>query len=417
MSRRRQPHRIAPPISHGPEMLDSEIVLHELPDDVGLLLWKTVRSLRLWSDAAADQRAELFADDAHNLRLRRLQQLDFDADLQESMETAAAILNGPYVPLEAVVTSARLIASWAAQHGHTGTALEFTQAAAFLSPKDAELILSVATYARAHGELARAESWYRQAIVIARRTQDWISLANAYLGIGRTLLERGNYATARVMLIRGVRAATRHSLWEERAQIAHQIARLAARTDRPAEVVRSARIALEAYDSGDPRLHQLSLELGIYWVRSGYTRDARRLLLALNRDILTRDERLERAAALSRAHAALQDVAGFEATWADADLILSDIAPSRHPVPVLTDLVHAAAEAEHSDRLHSAVDRLIRVAELRGDPKLRATAEQLARAARGEEPFPAAPARRRVREVHSLVDALVAALAQRAEAA
>ena len=73
MSRRRQPHRIPPPISHGPEMLDSEIVLHELPDDVGLLLWKTVRSLRLWSDADADQRTGLFADDAHDLRLEQLE--------------------------------------------------------------------------------------------------------------------------------------------------------------------------------------------------------------------------------------------------------------------------------------------------------------------------------------------------------
>lgn len=417
MSRRRQPHRIPPPISHGPELIDSEIVLHELPDDVGLLLWKTVRSLRLWSEAAADERTELFTADAYDLRLRRLRQLDFDADLKESMESAAAILNGPHVPLEAVATSARLIASWAAKQGHTGTALEFTQAAAFLFPKDAELILSVATYARTHGELARAESWYRQAIVIARRTQDWISLANAYLGLGRTLLERGNYATARVMLIRGVRAATRHSLWEERAQIAHQIARLAARTERPAEVVRSARIVLEAYDGDDPRLHQLALELGVYWVRSGYTRDARRLLLALSRATLSRKERLERAAALARAHAALRDVAGFEATWADAELILNDTSASRHPVAVLTDLVHAAAESGHEERLHAAIERLSRVAELRGDPHLRAQAEQLARAARGEEPFPTAPARKRVREVHALVDELVAALDQRAEAA
>lgn len=416
MSRRRQPHRIPPPISYGSEILDSEIVLHEFPDDLGLYLWKSVRTVRLWGEVG-DRRSHVFDPEAFARRITQLRALPLDRDLRESLETAASILGGDDVGLETIVTACRHIASWAEARGALGTALEFTQAAALLQPGDAELVHSVAQLARRRGEYARAESWYRQAIATARRTHEWITLATAYLELGRTFLQRGNLPAARQTLIRGVRAATRHSLWEERALLSHELARLAMQTERPAEVVRSGRAALEAYGADHPRLARLAADLGVFWVRSGYPREGVRVLEAVDTSRLDPVERLERAAAFVRAAGASHQPEEVRAAWDDAMLALEEPGVAREAAPALLDLALGAAAAGELDLARKAAERACRAAELRSDGTTREAAEALLRAARGEEPAPSLPSRRAPRELRSLADDLVAMLGSPAQAA
>lgn len=417
MSRRRQPHRIPPPISYGSENLDAEIILHEFPDDVGLYLWKTVRTVRLWGELPAERRAQAFEPEAHARRMAQLRMLNVDADLRESLETAASVLRSDESNLDTIVTACRLIASWAESRDALGTALEFTQAAALLMTTDAELVHAVAHLARRRGEHARAESWYRQAIAVARRTHDWITLATAYLGLGRTFLHRGSHAAARQTLVRGMRAATRHSLWEERALLSHELARLAMRTERPAEVVRSGRAALEAYGTDHPGLLRLAADLGIFWVRSGYPRAGLRVLEALDPASLDPQIRLQRAAAITRAAGAAGDRDTARTAWRDAMLALEEPGLARDAARSLLDLGYGAAAAGQLDDAREVAERACRAAEIRSDAALRESAESLLRATRGEAALPADSSRRAPRELQRLADDLVSALTSSVEAA
>lgn len=363
MNRRRQPHRIPPPISHGAESLDAEIILQEFPDDVGLCLWKTVRSVRLWRELPENERRLAFSRDAYQRRLERLRRLSVTPDLLDSLETAATVLEGGDVHLEAVVTACRSIAAWADEGGAAGTALEFTQVAALLTPADAELIHAVARIARRRGEYARAESWYRQAIAVSRRTHDWISLAGAYLGLGSTFLLRGSHSAARQTLIRGVRAAERHSLREERALISHQLALVAIRTRRAAEVVRHGRIAFDSYGTHHPRLSALAIDLASFWVRSGHPSEGRQVLQRVLPEHISPAERLARAASLARASGALGDTDSYEAAWRDAAALLDDPQLSGDVADALRDLAAAAAAANDTARAQDAAGRLRGLAE------------------------------------------------------
>lgn len=417
MSRRRQPHRIPPPISHGSETLDSEIILHETPDDTGLLLWKTVRSIRLWGGLKPEDRARAFTPGAHAKRIKAIEALPVGTDLRESMETAASVLRGSDVHLEAVVTACRLIASWAEEQGSLGTALEFTQAAALLMPTDAELVHTVAWLARRHGEHARAESWYRQAIAVARRTHDWISLAGAYLGLGATFLQRGSHSAARVTLVRGIRAATRHSLWEERALLGHELARLAIRTERPPEAVRSGRAAFEAYGAAHPRLPGLATELATFWIRSGHFDEGLQVLAAVDPESLEPADRLGRASAMALASAASGDAQGVEAAWAEAESLLQTPAPGREPALVSLELARAAAAVGLAERARSGAERASRSAEVRGETALRADADALLQALDSNgAPLDLEP-RKAPRELRRLAEDLATAFTSSAEAA
>lgn len=416
MSRRRQPHRIPPPISHGTEALDSEVILHEFPDELGVWLWKSVRSIRLWGELAPAERAEAFERNAYDRRVERLRAVE-DDDLRESLETAAMVLHGEGVQVDALVTACRLVASWAEERGALGTSLEFTQAAALLMPTDAELVHSVAWLARRRGEFPRAESWYRQAIAVSRRTHDWISLAGSYLGLGATFLQRGSHASARLTLLRGMRAAARHSLWEERALLSHEMARLAMRTERPGEVIRSGRAALEAYGPEHPRLAVLALDLGVFWVRSRQYEDGGRVLRVIDAASLEPADRLARAAAMSRAAGALGDASAVEVAWREANGVMNEVSPGRDAALPLLDLARGCAAVGQMERAREAAERASRSAEIRSDVDLRAQAEALLRVAIGEEALPPAPAAKPNRELRRLAGDLTSAFSASAEAA
>jgi tetratricopeptide (TPR) repeat protein len=361
------------------ESVDGAAVVEEFPDDLGLQLWKSVRAVRLWGELPPAERAGAFERDAYELRLQRLGSLDVDPQVRESMETAATVLMGEPVHVEAVVTACRHLASWAEGRNALGTALEFTQAAALLIPGDAELIHAVARVAVRRGELPRAESWYRQAIAVGRRTHDWISLAGAYLGLGTTFMRRRSYASARQTLIRGLRAAERHSLREERALLAHQLTLLALQTDRGPEAVRFGRTALEAYGSGHARLPVLALDLARHWVSAGYLPEAREVLAGIPEAGLGEEERRLRSAALARAAAAMGDSAAYEIAAAATRALDG----SADATDALLDLAHAAAMAGEFPRAKELAAVLLRQAEAHGDSSLRSEAEGLLQAAAG----------------------------------
>src|SRR3954447_16111145 len=75
VSRRNASRRwcVPPALLHEPEeLLEGVGVLDELPTQVGLVLWQSLRDVTLWAQVEPEERADLFEPDAARARLSAL---------------------------------------------------------------------------------------------------------------------------------------------------------------------------------------------------------------------------------------------------------------------------------------------------------------------------------------------------------
>ena len=242
MHSRRQPQRIPPPIDHGEERLDAERVLREYPGGLGLALWKTARTVRLWSELEPPGREGAFSSGARERRAALLAEAVREPALRAALERAAGVLNGGEAGGGELAAACVEVSRWAERSGGPGTALEFAQAAAFASPADAALALETGRRARGVGEYARAETWSRRAIATARQTRSWRAFAGGFVELARVHALRGNATLARKSGVRAIRAAKRHSLREELAD-AYEV--MLAQSSAPREKARYGRLLQE----------------------------------------------------------------------------------------------------------------------------------------------------------------------------
>jgi tetratricopeptide (TPR) repeat protein len=410
-SRRRQPQRIPPPITHGEDSLDALVVLRELPDDLALVGWKTIRSVRLWAELPPEERGAVFAPDALAARLLLVREIE-SPELRGALEDAARVLApDPAQPAEVADACGRL-AAWADERGASGAALEFLQAGALVLPSDAVLAHAVARLARRRAEFARAETWYRQAIFAARRSRDRETLARAYCGLGTTFMLRGSYPAARQALIRALRAARRHALHPIAALISHELAVIGIRTDQAAEVFRFARAALEGYGAGHPRLPALAHDVAVFWMNRGYFAAALGVFEAIPASFGEPADRLILAASRARAAGGAGERDAFAAAWQAAlDLVDRPEAAERAST-ALVELARGAAFLEEWQRAEEAAGRALELARARGEGEKALEAESVLESARrgARKGAPRSRSVRAPRQVQWLARELVARL-------
>jgi tetratricopeptide (TPR) repeat protein len=205
-----RPYLSAPPLRQSDEAAEGAEVIRELPGSEGIVLAGALRDLTLWLDTPAHERAALFSSDAAARRSAQITLSGIEEALWVPVFTLSTIAEDPtHVAPSRLLYACRRVASWAEERGRPGTKLAFTQAAALLSPADAKLALDVAKLARDSGDHARAESWFRHTVRLARR-DDWENYVWAYVGLGVLYIRIGNIPAATVVMQRALRTAERH---------------------------------------------------------------------------------------------------------------------------------------------------------------------------------------------------------------
>jgi tetratricopeptide (TPR) repeat protein len=228
---------VPPAILHGQEALEGTELLDEVEGHLGLALWQSLRDVTLWAsfDPLDQQvsrdpkerekqeekrrterdrdRAGLFAPTAAERRSELLRAICPESEVRAPLATFAAMLEDPVGSTsDAVARACHEISQWADEGGLPATALAFAQAASLASPANAAAGFRVGQLARKKGETARAETWFRRTIGLARQAKDWVSYSEAFLALGDLYLRRGKRPTAEHLYVRGRRAAKRHSL-------------------------------------------------------------------------------------------------------------------------------------------------------------------------------------------------------------
>ncbi|MDR0788009.1 MAG: hypothetical protein LBG44_09110 [Gemmatimonadota bacterium] len=280
MNTRKQPQRLPPPIIHGSEVIDAEIILHEFPDTLGLALWKTVRSVRLWLEVGEGERATIFGKGAFAERIELLEAAGLPPELETAMLKTAAVLR-KRARASTVGAACHTISEWAEARGAYGTAIEFLQVVALALPADATLANEVGRVARTKGEYQRAETWFRLAIARARRAQNKYEFTRSYIDLGNVSILRESFSQGKRALIRGLRAGRRFSLHPMISAAYQELAILSVRLGNATDVHRYTRAAVDSSIQGNPGLPVLAFEYGVFLLNAGYFPEALKTIVGI----------------------------------------------------------------------------------------------------------------------------------------
>lgn len=376
--------RVPPALTHGDsDAFEGLSVLEELNSDLGLVLWQSLRDAMLWGRAASDQRGALFAPASDTSRMAATLAAGAPAEIEEPLKVLAGMVGQPDAAREENVSLAcRQISQWAEARGQLATSLAFAQSAAVVTPADPSGAYNVGRLARQRAENARAETWYRRTVALARQAGDWPTYALAFLGLGNLYKQRGNFPVARRFYERALRAAGRNSLHDIEGMSKHEMFGIAVETENTAEAHELARGAYEAYGPHHPLLPSLAHDIAYFWITQGYCDRALPVLRTLVKHFDDPSLRCGLAGNIGRAAGGAGDRDVFQSAWGEAvELIAAH--PNAHIVPATwLELAHGALSLGAWDRAEDAAQRALDGATRHGHAKTRLTAEALVDAAR-----------------------------------
>lgn len=380
--RRRRCRLAAPPLTSSEGEPEGAEILAELSPPAAVVLAGALRDLMLWLHRSPANEAVLFSPRAGATRERQFRDACLDEPLWAPVLTLELVTD-PSADLNAdrLRNACRRIAAWAEERGAPGTRLAFLQAEALLSPGDAALACEVGRLARDLGDHARAESWFRHAIKLARN-RDWTSYVWAYVGIGVLYVRAGVFPAAYAVMQRALRSARRRHLPALAAVAHHHLFHLNTEAGRPSEAYQHARSALEAYGRRHPGLGGLAADVGRFWLHEGEFARALPLFEAAVPAIGDPNVRAMVAANAARAAAGAGALEAYERTRSRAvELIGAAVGRNR-----IEDAYEALAFADLHvgawERAVAAAREALRLATATGNAEVRLTAESLLAQAR-----------------------------------
>ncbi|HEY0019340.1 MAG TPA: tetratricopeptide repeat protein [Longimicrobium sp.] len=368
--------RVPPALKRGDEIFEGLGVLDELTGERGLVLWQSLRDALLWADAQEDERAALFSPDAERTRMAMILASQPAPELEEPLSVMARMLGEPTrISEEMVALACRRVSQWSDDEGLLATSLAFAQAAATVTPGDPATAFAVGKLARRRAEYARAETWFRRTIALARQVGDWATYAQAFNGLGNLYRQRGNLPAARRFLARAVRAAQRNSLHAIEGAALHDWFVVATEGDRTEEAQQLARAAFEAYGPHHPRIPMLAQDVAYWWTTQGYHGRALPVLRSTLPHFTQPHERLNPWGSIARAAGGIGDRAAFREAWDACYDLLPSMTAHDVTAQTLLDMALGAASLGIWDKAEQAAREALEIGSQRQEGRIRLTAE------------------------------------------
>ena len=385
VSRRNATRRwcVPPVLLHEPdELLEGSQLFDELPGQVGLVLWQSLRDVTLWAGVPDERREGLFTDEAASRRLNELLASGAEPALEVSLTTLAALVGAPASANPEIVGLVCLqVSQWAEARGAMATAMAYAQAAALTCPEEPGPALEAGCLALRWKRSARAETWLRRSIGLARRKRAWGTYAQAYAELGVLYARRRDTAPAYRYYVQALRAAKRHGNMRIRAEALHGLLRLAMDAGALEDADRFARAALKAFGRGGARSPELLHDVADLAVRR---QEYGRAIPTLQRLVPTRVDPAERSvtlAILAHAAAGAGDRRLYQESWIDAWALITrrEGHEEKHARAVL-ELARASALIRDWAHVEQAVRLAQNAAPPQREPVLAAQMEELAAA-------------------------------------
>lgn len=362
--RSRPSYLAAPPLLAESEPFEGAALLREHPGALGAVLWKSLRDISAWTDATPDERLALFPAAAADARAAEVAGAAAEPELWGPLLVVERLLAQPgEVDYRRLVHACRAVARWGERRGFSAVQLAFTQAAARLAPDHAQLAYAVGRLARDRGEYARAESWLRCAIRLARGT-DWHTYALAYLSLGTLYQQLGNLPAARAVTLRGYRTSVRRRVRALQGVALHNLFVLSGEMLDFRRAHEYALAAFRRYGPDHPRFPALVHDVGCFWVQNGCFARAADVFESVLPRFTQPEDRLLTLGNLAYSAAASGRTAVYEACQAESCTMLAcDVASPDRAAQVWLNLARAAAAVGEHGRAEFAAQRALQVAE------------------------------------------------------
>jgi len=378
-----RPVRVPPPITRGSEKFEGSEVIGDFQGELGILLWQSLRNVLLWNVTDPAKRKDLFTPGADERRRVKLLSVEVDDSLRSPLAVIARLLADPAgADRKRVASACQRIAEWAETKGATATALAFTQAAALTANNDARLSYAVGRLARVRAEYARAETWFRRAILLGRQTGDWESYSLAFSGLGNLYMQRGNLPAAQRAHLRAYRASRRKGLRGVQGLALHDLFVIASQREQIREAEELAATTLKAYGPAHPRLPFFAHDVAVFWVERGVFLPALRVFEALMPHFRKPSDRAAILGNTARAAAGIGDREGFETAWQQVWTMNAAEENAERFASVFQTLAAGAMSMGRWDQAVLAAEKAVEIATARDEAQVKASAEALLAAAR-----------------------------------
>jgi tetratricopeptide (TPR) repeat protein len=376
------------------ETIDGSGILAEMSDDLGLLLWRTARDVMLWSETPAVQRGKLFSDGSGDARVTALAATVLPSTIAASVDTIQGMLTlGTRCDAGVLSQCCLEVAAWAHKDGLPETAVTFAQAGAVASPECGEAAAHTGIYALRAGQVARAGTWLRRAVVVSRQERNRPTYCAAVVELGALYEGLGKPEEAERYFRWGFLSARRYATRSARMRAAHGLFRLARARNDTASAEQFALAAQRVYEGDAGGGPALLLDLARFWTDLGQAGRARAALrrLAPSRPLLSPGDRLASAALAARAFAARSKRRAGPSATAAADVAWTmmgddpEIADSVRLAAVL-DLAHGARIANDIVAFRRAERAALTIAPQESYPTVAATLAELGPAGESSPP-------------------------------
>jgi tetratricopeptide (TPR) repeat protein len=406
-----------PPLTASGHGAEGAEILAEVPGPSGVLLWGGLRDVTLWALAARSSRAQLFAPGASELRTSHIKaHLQLEDEVLIPLLTLAVMTErAAGVDANRLTFACRRLAAWADVQGRPDTRLAFTQAAALTRPNDCRLALETAKLARDSGQSARAETWFRRAIKLAR-SNHWETYVWAYIGLAVLYRRAGNLPAAMAVARRAHRTAIRRRLRGLDGVALHHMFVFASDGPDPTKAYEFASAALQAYGAEHPRVIALAHDVACFWADQGQFARALPVLSAAASAISAPQERAVAMANLARAAAGCGARDAYEGARTASEQIMAGVPGEAGKSDAHLNLGRAGVLAGETSRAVEALSRAAAIAARRGEAQVRLVAECELQALMSEQAASGPPSgepARAAREADRLAGILTATVSNR----
>ncbi len=346
---------------------DGYQILDELPSETGLVAFEWLRAVYRW--ASLDDR-ENSAGLFHQLRdgcITSWGATAVDAALAERASTFRQLVAAPErTRPDGLVRACVELSDWASDEGLPATSALFAEAATALSPDDPDLAFRAGRANRRNVAYGRAVLWFQRGTGMARRTANWQSYIDCWLGWGNLEIVRGRFDAARRLLLRAYRASKKYNLPELAAAAQHDLFMLCVDQRQFSSAYKHAAEALEGYPPDHPSYPYIVHDLAQTWALDGYGAVALPLLTAVREFITAPSAQIQIAGNIAGAAGLVGDMDQFYAAW---DYV------SKHatrPMPYVAAALATVAEGAFALRLNrqagEAAASALRFAQQRQEP-------------------------------------------------
>jgi tetratricopeptide (TPR) repeat protein len=420
-SRRRYPRPwiIPPGLLLLNEPFEGFNVLDETRNELGVLLWQSLRDVDLWASARPEARHALFSPGSLRHRMERIEaEVAAEHPARALLEAIARMLAAPDRVSELEVSDiCQEVSRWASDEGMPRTALAFAQRAALALPEEAGPAYLVGLVSRRAADYRRAETWFRRALALGRRNRDWRYYALAHLGLANLHMQRGDAPRARVRLLRALRASRRYGLWSVRSMVLHDLFCITATGEHAEHAEMYARAAFRSYGRRHPRLPMLAHDVARYWMSRGHHARAFQTFRAVLPHLTRLSDRLLAWANLAQAAGGAGDEVAFTEAWSRVWRMIDTGTDLERAAEALINVAAGAQSLGQWVRQEMAASYALTVAKRRSEAQQRLKAEELLESARKagmgrHEPEAVEPAPEFSPKSGELAEALVAALTE-----